>query len=91
MNEVRYYGLLLVLSQKLILSLSAHFAKTLVKDAATSCRRFGLIRLVFLLDNNLFLLTSSADHLKELAFELFTVTLKFVGRVSNLGRLTLLI
>ena len=91
MNEVRNYGLFLVLSQELLPALGAHFPDTLVEDAATSYRSFGLIRLVFPLDNDLFLLTSDSNHLLERTLELFPITLEYVRWVNNLGRLALLI
>ena len=91
MNEVRNYGLFLVLSQELLHALGAHFPQTLVEDAAASCRRLGLICFVLRLDNDLFLLNSYSDHLLKRCFELFPVTLIYVSWVSNLCRLALLI
>ena len=90
-NEVRNYGLFLVLSQELLYTLSAHFPQTLIEDAAASCRRLGFICLVFPLDNDLLLFNSDSDHLLERTLELFPVAFIYVSWVSDLCRLALLI
>ena len=90
-NEVRNYGLFLVLSQELLPTLGAHFPQTLVEDAATSHRSLGFICFVFALDYDLFLLNSDPDNFLKGTLELFPVALKFISWVSNLCRLALLI
>ena len=80
-----------MLRHELLHALNPHFLEALIEDAATTCRLFRLIGLIFSLDDNFLLLKTDSNHFLESVLELFSIALVKVRRISDLRRLALLI